>query len=225
MLLGGGGPIVKNSQRTTRSVILQNYEIENILDDLETGEGVKRTPAYECKRSPEQLERWREEFWETRTQGSGEVWMVIRRAIESSPEDAAAFLKAADLTTYTGSLVLWLDRNKVPYRVPVYIINDPVKFWPNEEERLALVEKPEEIEFKDIKIRSAGEKDKIYNLSNYMLVQELLDKYLKEMEFEKHKSLLLYDGRVMKNELPLYYFRLSDEMVIQAMIIREKQEE
>ena len=71
--------------------------------------------------------------------------MVIRQAIESSAADAEAILKAADISTYTGSLVLCLDRSKVPYRVPVYVINDPVKFWPNEEERLALVEKPEEV--------------------------------------------------------------------------------
>jgi len=151
--------------------------------------------------------------------------MVIRQAIESSAADAEAILKAADISTYTGSLVLCLDRSKVPYRVPVYVINDPVKFWPNEEERLALVEKPEEVEFKDIKVRSAGEKDMKYNLSNCMLAQELLDKYVKEMGFEEHKALLIYDGRVMKNELPLYYFRLADEMVIQAMIIRNKKEE
>jgi len=52
------------------------------------------------------LIRWREEFWETRTTGNSEVWMVIRQAVESSPEDAEAILKAADISTYTGSMVL-----------------------------------------------------------------------------------------------------------------------
>lgn len=147
--------------------------------------------------------------------------MVIRQAIESSAADAGAILKAADITTYTGSMVLCLDRNKVPYRVPVWIINEPVKFWPNEDERLAKVEKPEEIEFKDIKIRTAGKQDQVYTVSNYMTVQELREKYMTDMDIEDLKSLLIYDGRVMKNEYPLYYFRLADEMVIQAMIIRD----
>ena len=74
---------------------------------------MKCTPAYECKKDKQQLQRWREEFWETRTQGNPEVWMVIRTAIESDAEDAAAILKAADLTTYTGSMVLCMDRDKV----------------------------------------------------------------------------------------------------------------
>ena len=54
----------------------------------------------------QELVRWREEFWETRTTGNPEVWMVIRQAVESSSEDAAAILKAADVSTYTGSMVL-----------------------------------------------------------------------------------------------------------------------
>jgi hypothetical protein len=41
--------------------------------------------------------------------------MVIRTAIESDAEDAAAILKAADLTTYTGSMVLCMDRDKVGF--------------------------------------------------------------------------------------------------------------
>jgi hypothetical protein len=45
-----------------------------------------------ANKSKEELERWREEFWETRTQGNPEVWMVIRQAIETSAEDAAAIL-------------------------------------------------------------------------------------------------------------------------------------
>ena len=59
-----------------------------------------------ANKSKEELDRWREEFWQTRTQGNPEVWMVIRQAIESSAEDAAAILKAADISTYTGSMVL-----------------------------------------------------------------------------------------------------------------------
>eukprot|EP00343_Euplotes_focardii_P009496 CAMPEP_0205828328 /NCGR_PEP_ID=MMETSP0206-20130828/34863_1 /ASSEMBLY_ACC=CAM_ASM_000279 /TAXON_ID=36767 /ORGANISM="Euplotes focardii, Strain TN1" /LENGTH=160 /DNA_ID=CAMNT_0053130083 /DNA_START=262 /DNA_END=742 /DNA_ORIENTATION=- len=146
-----------------------------------------------------------------------EVWMVIRQAVESSPEDAAAILKAADVSTYTGSMVLCMDRDKVPYRVPVCVINEPIRYRPTKEEELASQERPPEIEFKAVKIRGIGESDREYDLSSYMTVQELLDQYMEDMGLEENKGLLIYDGRVMRNDFSLYAFRLDDEMVIQVM--------
>ena len=69
-------------------------------------QGSRRHLLTSENKSKEELIRWREEFWETRTTGNPEVWMVIRQAVESSPEDAAAILKAADVSTYTGSMIL-----------------------------------------------------------------------------------------------------------------------
>ena len=82
--------------------------------------------------------------------------------------------------------------------------------------------KPPEVEFKGVKIRTYGESDREYDLSSYMTVQQLLDQYLEDMGFDNHNGLLIYDGRVMKNEFSLYAFRLADEMVIQAMIIAKE---
>lgn len=90
--------------------------------------------------------------------------MVIRQAVESSPEDAAAILKAADVSTYTGSMILWMDRDKVPYRIPICVINEPVRYRPTKEEELAAKEKPPEVEFKAIKVRTIGEDDREYAL-------------------------------------------------------------
>ena len=67
---------------------------------------LKRLHLMNVNKTLQDLIRWREEFWETRTTGNPEVWMVIRQAVESSPEDAGAILKAADVSTYTGSMVL-----------------------------------------------------------------------------------------------------------------------
>lgn len=115
-----------------------------------------------------------------------------------------------------------MDRDKVPYRIPICVINEPVRFRPTKEEELASKERPPEVEFKAIKVRGIGKDDREYDLSSYMTVQELLDQYMEDMEFDNHQGLLIYDGRVMKNEFSLYAFRLDDEMVIQAMIIPNK---
>lgn len=58
------------------------YPIEKIIQGKLAGEGIKQTPAYHTPMEKEQLIRWREEFWETRIQGSVEIWMAIRSAIE-----------------------------------------------------------------------------------------------------------------------------------------------
>lgn len=176
-----------------------------------------------ANKSKEELERWREEFWQTRTQGNPEVWMVIRQAIESSPEDAAAILKAADVSTYTGSMVLWMDRDKIPYRVPICIINEPHSYWPTADEKMALKEKPAEISYEGIKIRTYGYEDKEYTLSSYTGIEELVTKYKKDLDITKD-VLLIYDGRIMRKDFSLYNFRLDDKMVIQAMIITLKED-
>jgi hypothetical protein len=176
-----------------------------------------------ANKSKEELERWREEFWETRTQGNPEVWMVIRQAIENTAEDAAAILWASDVSTYTGSMVLCMDRDKNPYRVPICVINEPYSYWPTAQERNAMKEKPEELNYEDIKIRTYGSTDKIYTLSNYMGIQELIKKYKEDLDI-KNDVLLIYDGQIMRQDFCLFNFRLDDQMVIQAMVIPIKKD-
>lgn len=174
-----------------------------------------------ANKSKEELERYRKEFWESRVQGNSEVWMTIKQCIDSSPEDAEAILRAWEVVTYTGSLVLCIDKFKMTYRVPVCVINEPESYWPTEEERMASKERPEEIQFKGIKIRTVGQQDKEYDLSSYMTIAELISKYLDDMGLPLRRALLIYDGRVMNKELPLYCFRLDDNMVIMSMILKE----
>jgi hypothetical protein len=88
---------------------------------------------------------------------------------------------------------------------------------------MAEQEKPPEVQIKGVKIRAIGQQDKEYDLSSYMTVQELLDKYFDDMGITNSSGLLLFDGRVMKKDFSLCNFRLDDELVIQAMIIPDKE--
>lgn len=132
-------------------------------------------------KSKEELEKWRSEFWDTRTQGNPEVWLAIKQAIDSSYEDAAEILKVCEITPYWGSLILWLDKFKFHYRLPVAIINDPVKFLPNVEELCAMEEKPEEWTINNFKIRTFDFEDQVYSVSSYTLVSELWEKYKQDI--------------------------------------------
>ena len=59
--------------------------IENQYD----GQGIYKTPAYNCTESQDILERTRNEFWETRTQGNPICWVALRNSIETKNEQIA----------------------------------------------------------------------------------------------------------------------------------------
>ena len=68
--------------------------------------------------------KWKREFWETRIQGSMAVWGLLKNACDPtcSPEDAQAFLDAAGVTAYNGSMTLCYDETGMPYRLPIATI-------------------------------------------------------------------------------------------------------
>lgn len=76
---------------------MQNPQVEIIKQDKTIGVGVQKTLAYDTPFSKEKLENWREEFWETRTSGSKQVWQLLRNACDADHEDAKALIEAAQL--------------------------------------------------------------------------------------------------------------------------------
>lgn len=74
-----------------------NQNVENIVPGKFTGEGIKKTPAYETPLSKHDLDKWRKEFWETRTSGNRQIWNCIKSACEEDSGTAEALVLAADL--------------------------------------------------------------------------------------------------------------------------------
>ena len=50
------------------------------MQSVTVGEGIKKTPAYETSLTKEELEKWRKDFWETRTSGNPDVWTLLKNA-------------------------------------------------------------------------------------------------------------------------------------------------
>jgi hypothetical protein len=46
----------------------------------------------------ERLDAWRQEFWETRTNGNPEVWMMLKNCIEEDADTADLLIKTAEMT-------------------------------------------------------------------------------------------------------------------------------
>ena len=93
-----------------------------------SGEGIKKTPAYETPLSKHDLDKWRKDFWDTRTSGSRHIWNCIRSCCEETAETAQALILAADLQMPQNSLTLCIDETGIYYRVPICVINDPINY-------------------------------------------------------------------------------------------------
>ena len=204
---------------------LPNPRIEKIIEGQFVGEGIKWTPAYDCKVSQEELIKFREEFWSTRTQGSPEIWSVLRNAIDADPQDAEAIIKATGLNAHAGIMTLVFDEHKFPYRIPIACINEPNSYLPSDEQKINEAEKPDEETFEGIKIRSIGQDDVEFDLSNYTLISELKVKYLDEInesDYDHDKWIFLFAGRKINDSLPLYsILNMKSGMVIQWMLVNE----
>jgi hypothetical protein len=46
-----------------RITYLQNPQVEKIISGQTTGEGIKKTPAYETPMTKNEIDKWRKEFW------------------------------------------------------------------------------------------------------------------------------------------------------------------
>ncbi len=93
-----------------------------------SGQGVKTTPSYETPLSKHEVQKWRKEFWETRTTGNKNIWTIIRSACEEDHETAEALILASGLQMPQNSLTLVVDETGMYYRVPICMINDPMNY-------------------------------------------------------------------------------------------------
>ena len=100
-----------------------------MIEGKYTGLGVKKTPAYETPLSKHDVQKWRKEFWETRTNGNKHIWTLIKNACEEDHETAELLIKeTGGLKMPQNSLTLIIDAEGIYYRVPICLINDPVNY-------------------------------------------------------------------------------------------------
>lgn len=137
------------------------------------GEGIKRTPAYETPLTKHDLDKWRKDFWDTRTQGYPHVWQLLKNACEEDSSTAEAIILAAGLQMPSNSLTLVVDESGNYYRVPISCINDPINYNVNYvDQKLKMKPKPAEKFFSALKVRSPKTGDVTMSVSNHMSILE-----------------------------------------------------
>jgi len=106
--------------------------------------------------SRHELEKWRKDFWDTRTSGSKQIWNCIKSACEETFDTAEALILAADLQMPQNSLTLCIDETGIYYRVPICVINEPCSYDADfQAQKLKSKAAPDE-EHISLKVRNAG---------------------------------------------------------------------
>ena len=118
------------------------YEICPNYKELDkyTGEGLKRTRAWQGTITPAELKAKRELFWLTRRTGYSLVWTQLRQAVEADAAAAVDILETAGVWPVDNIEMCKDDCGNV-YKVPVFVVNDPVAFSEEESSEVKLVVK------------------------------------------------------------------------------------
>lgn len=162
-------------------------KIEKIIPDSMTGEGIKRTEAFTVDLTEDQYKKWKDQFWETRAEGSEWVWNILREAVDLQASEAKELLKSNGIK-YESRLGLKMcyDETGKSYVLPPAIINEPVGFGEDlEKKKLDQIEAPKDDKTLTLTLRCASKfEDDEIEISDHSTVVELKEAYadLKEID-------------------------------------------
>lgn len=196
-------------------------KIENAIPDTYVGEGIKRTHAYTVDLTEEQYEKWKDQFWQTRWEGSDEIWTILKRAWEMEHKEAAQLLKDNGINLHNNRITYWYDSTGKGYAIPPACINEPVGFGVDKEkEALKAKNEPDEETTLTLTLRNAsGFQDDEIEISDFSSVKDLKKKYAKLKEVDDYKKIrLLYYGRELKDEYNLYHYDINQSIILIAVI-------
>jgi hypothetical protein len=205
-------PSVDNPQNVN-----QKYkDLFEILKEEQEGSGIKQTLAYSSKIPKHQIEKMRNEYWETRTEGYVETWNALRSACETDEETGMAILTAVEIKLINNSLQLAYDSQGNKYEIPVFCINDPTRFDLPKKKQLT----KEELsgENMKIKIRRAGmSTDVELKISNNISGLELKKEYISKVKGEELDPSILrlfFGGKEIVDDILVAEYGVQDERVV-----------
>ena len=194
-----------------------------------TNSGIKKTNAWSGRITTQQMQEKREEFWRNRRSGNRLIWRCIRQAVEADAESGALILQMNEITLEKDNLTACFDSDGVRYEIPVWVINDPVKFADidvqSEATRAAKkAEKPVvKGEACTVKLRSMlRQTDIVVELINTDSTQKLFDRFCEEFKEIKPENVrLFFGGKELREEASLLSYNIQNEMVVQVYVKKE----
>ena len=171
--------------------------------DRYAGIGLKKMKGYKCDLPIDELNKKRDEFWDTRNSRETpnyETWNVINQACVFDELRANMLLEENSLTTKRGCINHIIDPEGNHYHIPNYCINDP--FF---ERQFKLKKNVEEKKVKIKMFEPSGNIDEEKSVPNTITGKELKELFKKEHKIGDNYNLrLFFGGMEIKDEHFLY---------------------
>lgn len=221
----GSGCVCQNSAHPSlarvRTVRLGNMNFmifgDFYLENKTIGKGCKRTPAWETLSTKAEVGKKIEEFWDTRIEGNPNVWKVLKSAcLEQDLQVAEQIIKSSKISMLSGSLMLTFDEVGYRYDLPVYVINEGLRYG-NEKVTPKLMENYKGKDL-NITVRCVKCPDTQISISTANIVQDIKEKFAHVRGYNIEKIRLFFDGKELKDQLQIYHYKVTDGIVIQAHV-------
>jgi hypothetical protein len=190
-------------------------DMEEWGNGVTKGYGIKQMPAYKCDLKIDELNKKREEFWNSKTKLKTK-WKIIHQACIYDHINAEEFLYKNNMKTLEGCINICKDNQGNIFRVPNYCINDPYF-------ELELLDKDkdkgENIEIKLLDI--VNQKNNKINVADNITGEELIKKYAEDenIDLTKNKIKLLFGGGIIKEDETLFQHKVQNGFTIQICIV------
>jgi hypothetical protein len=191
------------------------------------GVGIKRMKGYKCDIPINELNKLREEFWNSKI-NSFTIWKSIRQACAMDDIRAANIINGAGLKTLSGCLNHLKDSRGKIYRIPNYCINDPYfeKFIESEDsDKLPFnrTQKPIKIFVYNLYLNKKLELNTNDNISG----KELKELYcsLENLNYDDYNLRLFFGGAEVLNDHRLYRHYIKTNFTLQIMMTEKEKEE
>ena len=195
----------------------ENFNFPEITEEIYVGKGLKKMRGYISPISKEDLDKKRDAFWGTRTEGNKQTWNFLKEVCqipEGEEENIKAMLEAFDLVPLKNCINITYDSLGGLYEIPNYCINEPYKYELFENKK----EKPKEKEI-TFYLRKGIEQTKI-KLSNYSKVERVKEEVSKKNNIDINKVRLFFYGKDLKNNFELWNYNVSQDCVITVMLVQ-----
>jgi hypothetical protein len=208
--------IIQHLEPYLQSKHNENFNFPEVKEEIFIGKGLKKMKGYISQISKEDLEKKRNAFWGTRTEGNQQTWSFLKELCqmpEGEEENMKAMLEAYDLVPLYECINITYDSLGGLYEIPNYCINEPYKYELLEEKK----EKPKEKHI-SFYLRKGIEQTKIKS-SNYSKVEKIKEEVSKKYNVDIEKIRLFFYGKELKNNFELWNYNVSEDCVITVMLV------
>ena len=185
------------------------------LDKIVSGQGCKKTPAWETNLTKEEIDLKIKEFWETRVDGSPRMWEALKHACEEAdPKKSEILVKASGLRMNEGFLLLSYDDRGHRYELPPYVINPAIKYSEKMREEIPVAEGIPEVDY-ELVFRSTAIPDYKMNVNTTDTIRDIKKAYLSNTKFQKDVR-MFFQGKELKDGDLLGKSHIANHLVVQV---------